>query len=96
MGLWKRLLLGVTLLVLLLIAGAVAFLVLADPNEYCGTVADLVENLTGRRLHIAGDLRVRLLPAPSVTRWRAASVDLSKAGIYPMSSRPEPRSARPW
>lgn len=39
MGLWKKLLLGGTLPALLLIAWAMAFLVLADPNEYRGTVA---------------------------------------------------------
>ena len=63
---WKRLLVGLLVLLVILGAGSVLFVSLIDPNEYRGAIADLVEELTGRDLEIAGDLRIRVLPTPSV------------------------------
>jgi uncharacterized protein involved in outer membrane biogenesis len=64
--LWPKILLGALALALVLVAGAVLFISQMDPNEYRGLLADLVEDATGRELRIAGDLRVKLLPVPSV------------------------------
>ena len=66
MRLWKKLILGCLLLVLALVAGAVLYVSQVDPNEYRGAIADLVEDYTGRKLQIGGDLKIKLLPVPSV------------------------------
>jgi uncharacterized protein involved in outer membrane biogenesis len=66
MRLWSKLLIGAVALVLVLVAGAALFITQVDPNEYRGTVADAVEGATGRKLRIGGDLRIRLLPVPSL------------------------------
>lgn len=65
MRLWKKVVLGILVLLLVLVAGAVLFISQLDPNDYRGLLADMVEDATGRRLHVAGDLHIEFLPVPS-------------------------------
>lgn len=82
MRLWIKVLIGVLALGLLLVAGAALFVSQVDPNEYRGVIADAVEHATGRKLQIGGDLRIRLLPVPSV---QANDVSFANA---PWASQP--------
>jgi uncharacterized protein involved in outer membrane biogenesis len=66
MRLWIKVLIGALALVLVLVAGVALFISQLDPNEYRGEIADLVEDATGREVHLGGDLRIKLLPVPSV------------------------------
>lgn len=64
MRLWKKLLIGGLALLFVLLACVVVFLSQANPNNYRGYLADLVEEATGRKLVLGGDLRIKLLPLP--------------------------------
>ncbi len=66
MRLWAKLLIGALVLVLVLVAGGALFISQVDPNEYRGAIADIVEDATGRELRVGGDLRIKLLPVPSM------------------------------
>ena len=66
MRLWAKLLIGALVLVLLLVAGSALFISQVDPNEYRNAIADIVEDATGRELRVGGDLRIKLLPLPSI------------------------------
>ncbi len=66
MRLWKKLLMGGLVLALTLVSVVAVFISQADPNEYRDSIADLVEGYTGRKLEVGGDLRIKLLPVPSV------------------------------
>lgn len=83
MRLWIKLLLGGLALVLALVAGAAIFISQVDPNEYRGTIADLVEGATGRKLQVGGDLRIKWLPLPSL---EANDVTFANA---PWASQPD-------
>jgi len=63
---WKKLFIAVLVLGLVLVAAGALFISQLDPNEYRDTVAEVVERYTGRTLDIRGDLRIKLLPVPSV------------------------------
>ncbi len=65
MRLWTKLLIGALALVLVLVAGSALFISQVDPNEYRGTISDIIEDATGRELRVSGDLRIKLLPMPS-------------------------------
>jgi uncharacterized protein involved in outer membrane biogenesis len=88
MRVWKKLLIGFLFLSVILVTGLVLFVALVDPNEYRGAVADLVEDLTGRDLEITGDLRIKVLPVPSV---EAHDVTFSNA---PWATEPDMVRAR--
>jgi uncharacterized protein involved in outer membrane biogenesis len=66
MRLWAKLLIGALVLVLVLVAGSVLFISQVDPNAYRGAIADIVADATGRELRVGGDLRITLLPLPSM------------------------------
>lgn len=66
MRIWKKLLIGLLVLSVIMVTGLILFATLVDPNDYRGAIADLVDEFTGRDLEIAGDLRIRVLPTPSV------------------------------
>ena len=66
MRLWKKLLVGGLVSGLTLVAVVAVFISQVDPNAYRGPIADLVEGYTGRKLEVGGDLRIKLLPVPSV------------------------------
>ena len=76
MRLWKKLLIGALVLVLVLVVAGALFISQLDPNEYRGPIADVVERYTGRKLTVGGDLRIKLLPVPSV---EASDVSFSNA-----------------
>ena len=63
---WIKVLIGALALVLVLVAGGALFISQVDPNEYRGAIADVVEGATGRELRVAGNLRIKLLPVPSM------------------------------
>src|SRR5689334_10236857 len=50
-------------LVVLLVLGAVVFVMTFNPNRYKGQIEQLVKERTGRTLTLAGDLQVALWPA---------------------------------
>jgi len=83
MRLWIKVLIGALALVLVLVAGAALFISQLDPNQYRGEIADLVEDATGRELHLGGDLRIKLLPVLSV---EANDVTFANA---PWASQPD-------
>lgn len=83
MRLWVKLLIGALALVLVLIAGAVVFVSQVDPNDYKDTITDAVEGATGRKLVLGGDLRINLLPVPSL---EANDVTFANA---PWASQPD-------
>jgi len=66
MRFWLRFLVGALALVFVLLAAAALFVAHMDPNDYRGTVSNVVKKATGRTLRIGGDLRIRLLPNPSL------------------------------
>ncbi len=66
MRLWAKLLIGGLVLVLVLVAGSALFISQVDPNDYRGAIADIVADATGRELRVGGDLRITLLPLPSM------------------------------
>jgi uncharacterized protein involved in outer membrane biogenesis len=66
MRIWTKILIGTLVVVVVLLAGAALFISQMDPNDYRGTLGDVVENFTGRRLQVGGDLRIRLVPGPSL------------------------------
>ncbi len=66
MRLWTKLLIGALALVLVLVAGSALFISQVDPNEYRGTISEIIEDATGRELRVSGDLRIKLLPMPSM------------------------------
>ncbi len=66
MRLWAKLLIGGLVLVLVLVAGSALFIGQVDPNDYRGAIADIVADATGRELRVGGDLRITLLPLPSM------------------------------
>ena len=66
MRLWAKLLIGALVLVLVLVAVSALFISQVDPNDYRGAIADIVEDVTGRELRVGGDLRIKLLPLPSM------------------------------
>ncbi|MDX2314790.1 MAG: AsmA family protein [Gammaproteobacteria bacterium] len=76
MRLWKKLLIGALVLVLVLVAAGALFISQLDPNEYRSQIADVVESYTGRKLTIGGNLTIKLLPVPSV---EASDVSFSNA-----------------
>lgn len=83
MRVWLKILVGVLVLVVVLVAGGVLFISQMDPNEYRGLLSDAVERATGRRLHVGGDLRIKLLPLPSL---EANEVSFANA---PWASQPD-------
>lgn len=83
MRLWIKVLAGALALVLVLVGGAALFIAQMDPNDYRGLVTDAVEGATGRKLRIGGDVRIKLLPIPSV---EANDVSFSNA---PWASQPD-------
>ena len=66
----KRVLLGLVILIVLAVGGVVGFLLTLDFNQYKGLVAEAVEDATGRKLSIEGDvdLKLSLNPALAVDR----------------------------
>jgi AsmA protein len=64
-------------LVAVLVLGAVAIVVLVDPNDYRDDIERLVESETGRTLQIGGELDLKLFP------WLALGVHDVKLGNPP-------------
>ncbi len=83
MRFWIKALIGVLALVLVLVAGVAVLITLVDTNAYRGAIADVVEGATGRELRVAGDLRIKLLPVPSL---EANEVTFANA---PWASQPD-------
>ncbi|MFA5119825.1 AsmA family protein [Zavarzinia sp.] len=63
----RKLLIGVGLVVGLLIGLAFAAPLLVDLNDRKPQIAALIEEATGHRVVLGGDIRFRLLPAPSIS-----------------------------
>ena len=60
---FKWLLAGIALLVVLIIVAVGAFVALFDANEYKQNLADLVQQQTGRELQFSGDIELTLYPS---------------------------------
>ncbi|MBL6999283.1 MAG: AsmA family protein [Gammaproteobacteria bacterium] len=63
MKIFKWLLAGIALLVVLVIVAVGAFLALFDANEYKQNLSDLVQQQTGRSLQFSGDIKLTLYPS---------------------------------
>lgn len=70
----KYFLYGVAALVVLLVAAAVSFSLLFEPNDFRDNIADGVRDATGRELVIEGDLDVSLFP------WLAIELGRTQLG----------------
>ena len=66
----KRIVLAFFVLILVLVGGVAVFLMTLDFNQYKGLIAETVEDATGRKLSIEGDidLKLSLHPALAVER----------------------------
>ena len=76
----KWLAIAVTALILLLAVTAAALFILIDPNDYRDDIAVLVEERTGRDLHIEGDIRLSVFPWLGIELGRVTLSDA--AGFY--------------
>lgn len=63
----KKFLKVLTLLIILIIGGIIAFFYFINPNQYKGYLVQQVEQKTGYKLEINGDLRWHILPKISVS-----------------------------
>jgi len=70
----KSLLLVIGGLIVLLVIGAVSFLLLFDPNDYRDDIAAEVKSATGRELTIDGDVEVSIFP------WLAIEIGSTRLG----------------
>ncbi|NJO35643.1 MAG: AsmA family protein, partial [Rhodospirillales bacterium] len=77
----KKVLIGIVVLLVLLIGGALAAPSFIDWNSYKGQIADQAREATGRELSIDGDISLSLLwtPTLSVGKVRFANVDGASA-----------------
>ncbi len=70
----KSLLLVIGGLIVLMVIGAVSFLLLFDPNDYRDDIAAEVKSATGRELIIEGDVEVSIFP------WLAIEIGSTRLG----------------
>ena len=63
----RKLAVAVALIVAVVVGAVLAVPYIVDVNAYKGEIAAKVAAATGRRLAIDGDIRIRLLPTPSVS-----------------------------
>ena len=78
----RTILIGLVVLVVVIVAGAVILVMSIDFNQYKGLVAEQVKKATGRELTIAGDFKL----APSLTP--AVAVDNVSLANVAGGSRP--------
>ena len=73
----KKVFIGVVAVVLILLATALIVPSFIDWNDYKDEIAAKAGKVTGRELDIGGDIRLTLLPAPTlvVTDVRLANID---------------------
>ena len=83
MRLWLKWVLGIAVMVILLVAGAAIYVSRLDPTAHDAMIRNAVRDATGRELETDGEVRLRLLPAPSM---EAAGVRFSNA---PWASQPD-------
>ncbi len=76
----KWLAIGVAAVVLVVVIAATALLMLVDPNDYRDDIAALVEEQTGRTLHIEGDIRLSVFPWLGIEMGRVTLSDAE--GFY--------------
>lgn len=79
----KRILIGLAVLLVVILGGAIVLVMSIDFNQYKGLIAEQVKNATGRELTIAGDFKL----APSLTP--AVAVDNVSLANFAGGSRPE-------
>jgi uncharacterized protein involved in outer membrane biogenesis len=80
----KTILLGGLGVVVVAIAGVVIVVATTDFGKYKGVVVDKVEQATGRKLSIAGDVHLTLLPAPALSVKDVAFANADWAAKRPM------------
>ena len=68
---WRRILIGVALLLIALVALAVFFVATFDANSHKARIASLVKDKIGRELSIPGDIKLKLFPRIRVELERA-------------------------
>jgi uncharacterized protein involved in outer membrane biogenesis len=79
----KHIAIGIVLLLVAIVGGAVALVMSIDFNQYKGLIAAQVEQATGRKLEIGGNFKLALSLTPSV------AVDNLSFANAPGGSRPE-------
>lgn len=80
----KKALIGIAVLLVLLIAGALVAPSFIDWNQYKGRITTWVERETGRDLTIAGDLSLSLLPAPALSASGVTFANAAQGSGDPM------------
>ena len=68
---WRRVFIGIALLLLLLLALAAFFIATFDANSHKARLTSLVKEKTGRELSIPGDIRLKLFPSVRLELDRA-------------------------
>ncbi|MDH3688639.1 MAG: AsmA family protein [Gammaproteobacteria bacterium] len=71
-------------IVVLVVGLAIALPLLVDPNEYKDEIARLVENKTGRKLDIQGDLNLSIFPWLGVETGKVSLANPTEFGNEPM------------
>ena len=66
MSRWKKILISIALLIVVLIVALYAFLILYDFNQFKPTIAKAVKDATGRELTIAGDIEFEIGLRPTL------------------------------
>src|SRR5262245_55116524 len=79
----KTILIGLAVLLVVTLGGAVVLVMSIDFNQYKGLVAEQVKKATGRELSIAGDFKLALSLTPAVA---VANVSLAN---FAGGSRPQ-------
>ena len=79
----KTILMGLAVLLVVILGGAVVLVMSIDFNQYKGLIAEQVKRATGRELTIAGDFKLALSLTP------ALAVDNVSLANLPGASRPQ-------
>jgi AsmA family protein len=79
----KKILIGIVALVVIIVGGLYAVIASLDVNEYRDVIAEEAEKATGRKLTLAGELKLNVSLSPSIT---ASDITFANAG---WGSRPE-------
>jgi len=86
MKILKRILIGVAVLLLLLVAGAGIILASFDPNSYKSEIEQIVFDHTGRKLRLEGDIGLSLFPNIGLDLGRAELGNAPGFGDAPFAS----------
>ena len=92
---WRRVFIGIALLLLLLLILAAFFIATFDANSHKARLTSLVKEKTGRELSIPGDIRLKLFPSVRLELDRATLNEKNSATAFATIEAVK-LSLRPW